>query len=102
LKKHSKSSQRSESTLKRTKARGPVQRGAKEVLGLAQTKDELFAISGTHASDARKLYDPRGDQTLDELKQQVFADVMMSSLHGILLMRWRGREIQCGSTASPT
>jgi para-nitrobenzyl esterase len=77
LKKHSKSSQRSEPTLKRTKARGPVQRGAKEVLGLAQTKDELFAISGTHASDARKLYDPRGDQTLDELKQQVFADVMM-------------------------
>jgi transposase len=32
LKKHSKSSQRSESTLKRTKARGPVQRDAKEVL----------------------------------------------------------------------
>jgi len=46
-------------------------------LGLAQTKDELFAVFGTHASDARKLYDPRGDQTLDELKQQVFADVMM-------------------------
>src|SRR5258708_13255880 len=32
LKKHSKSSQRSEPTLKRTKARGPVQRDAKEVL----------------------------------------------------------------------
>jgi hypothetical protein len=32
LKKHSKSSQRSEPTLKRTKARGPVQRNAKEVL----------------------------------------------------------------------
>jgi transposase len=32
LKKHSKSSQRSEPSLKRTKARGPVQRDAKEVL----------------------------------------------------------------------
>src|SRR5258708_20955229 len=32
LKKHSKSLQRSEPTLKRTKARGPVQRDAKEVL----------------------------------------------------------------------
>src|SRR5467141_3743081 len=32
LKKHSKSSQRSEPTMKRTKARGPVQRDAKEVL----------------------------------------------------------------------
>jgi hypothetical protein len=30
--KHSKSSQRSEPTMKRTKARGPVQRDAKEVL----------------------------------------------------------------------
>ena len=32
MKKHSKSSQRSEPNLKRTKARGPVQRDAKEVL----------------------------------------------------------------------
>jgi hypothetical protein len=32
LKKHRKSSLRSESTLKRTKARGPVQRDAKEVM----------------------------------------------------------------------
>ena len=32
MKKHSKSSQRSEPTMKRTKARGPVQRDAKEVL----------------------------------------------------------------------
>jgi hypothetical protein len=32
LKKHSKSSQRSEPSLKRTKARGPVQRDTKEVL----------------------------------------------------------------------
>ena len=32
MKKHGKSSQRSEPTMKRTKARGPVQRDAKEVL----------------------------------------------------------------------
>ena len=46
-------------------------------LGLAQTKEELFAVFGAHASQARVLYDPRGDQTLDELKQQVFSDGMM-------------------------
>jgi para-nitrobenzyl esterase len=40
----------------------------------AQNKDEVFAVFGPNAAEARKLYDPRGDQTLDELKQQVFAD----------------------------
>ena len=39
---------------------------------LART--ELFAIFGANAGEARKLYDPQGDQTLDELKQQVFCD----------------------------
>jgi para-nitrobenzyl esterase len=42
--------------------------------GSAQSKDELFAIFGANADEARKLYDPKGDQTLDELKQQVFCD----------------------------
>ena len=42
--------------------------------GSADSKDELFAIFGANAVQARKLYDPQGDQTLDELKQQVFAD----------------------------
>jgi para-nitrobenzyl esterase len=46
-------------------------------LGVANTKDELFIRFGEHAAEARKLYDPRGDQTLEELKQQVFADGMM-------------------------
>jgi para-nitrobenzyl esterase len=46
-------------------------------LGTAQTKDALFAIFGVHAAEARKLYDPRGDQTFDELKQQVLVDGMM-------------------------
>jgi para-nitrobenzyl esterase len=42
--------------------------------GSADSKDELFAIFGANADEARKLYDPQGDQTLDELKQQVFCD----------------------------
>ena len=42
--------------------------------GSAASKDELFAIFGANAGEARKLYDPQGDQTLDELKQQVFCD----------------------------
>jgi para-nitrobenzyl esterase len=47
-------------------------------IGSANKKDALFAIFGAYAADARKLYDPRGDQTLDELKQQVFADRTMT------------------------
>jgi para-nitrobenzyl esterase len=47
-------------------------------VGVANSKDELFAIFGSHADEARKLYDPNGDQTLDELKQQVFADRTMT------------------------
>jgi para-nitrobenzyl esterase len=43
-------------------------------IGTARNKDELFALFGPDANQARKLYDPHGDQTLDELKQQVFAD----------------------------
>jgi para-nitrobenzyl esterase len=43
-------------------------------IGTAKSKDELFAVFGPVAQQARKLYDPRGDQSLDELKQQVFAD----------------------------
>ena len=42
--------------------------------GTADSKDQLFAIFGANADEARKLYDPQGDQTLDELKQQVFCD----------------------------
>jgi len=43
-------------------------------IGNASGKDDLFSVFGSNASEARKLYDPRGDQLLDELKQQVFAD----------------------------
>jgi para-nitrobenzyl esterase len=43
-------------------------------IGTASSKEELFAMFGPYGEQARKLYDPHGDQTLDELKQQVFAD----------------------------
>ena len=55
----------------------PVMIGANDrdlALGIAASKDELFAAFGDGTAEARKRYDPRGDQTLDELKQQVFAD----------------------------
>jgi para-nitrobenzyl esterase len=55
----------------------PVMVGANDRdlgIGRANNKDELFALFGADADQARKLYDPRGDETLDELKQQVFAD----------------------------
>ncbi len=43
-------------------------------IGIAESKEQLFAVFGPDAAEARKLYDPRGDQTLDELKEQVYAD----------------------------
>ena len=46
-------------------------------IGDATSKDHLLAIFGPDAATARKLYDPRDDQTLNELKQQVFADRSM-------------------------
>jgi len=58
----------------------PVIIGANERdlgLGVANSKDELFAVFGANAAQARKVYDPAGDQPLDELKQQVFADKAM-------------------------
>src|SRR5260370_37122359 len=57
LKKHSKSSQRSEPSLKRTKARGPVQRDAKEVLAevLGKLTGKLDAPAGsTSAKENRR------------------------------------------------
>lgn len=55
----------------------PVLIGADDrelAIGSAGSKDELFAYFGPDAEKARRVYDPRGDQTLAELKQQVFAD----------------------------
>ena len=46
--------------------------------GTANSKDELFAIFGPNAAEAAKIYDPDGDQSLDELKQQVFSDKWMT------------------------
>ncbi|KKD37994.1 carboxylesterase [Limnoraphis robusta CS-951] len=46
-------------------------------MGIANSKEELFAQFGPDADQARQLYDPRGYQTLEELKQQVFADKLL-------------------------
>jgi para-nitrobenzyl esterase len=43
-------------------------------IGQAATKDDLFTLLGAQAAAARGLYDPTGNETLDELKQQVLAD----------------------------
>jgi para-nitrobenzyl esterase len=58
----------------------PVMIGANDRdlgLGRATSKDELFALFGVDANQARKLYDPQGDESLDELRQQVLADKTM-------------------------
>ena len=58
----------------------PVIVGANDrdlAIGSASTKYELFGVFGPDADRARKLYDPLGNQTLDELRQQVFADRTM-------------------------
>jgi len=47
-------------------------------IGSAGSKGELFGQFGPYADAARKLYDPRGDLTLGEPKQQVFADKTMT------------------------
>jgi len=55
----------------------PVIVGANDrelALGVAATKYELFGLFGPQADQARRLYDPLGSQTLDEVRQQVFAD----------------------------
>jgi para-nitrobenzyl esterase len=62
-------------------AQVPVMIGANDrdlALGVAESKDQLFAVFGPDADAARRTYDPRGDQALDELKQQVFADKTMA------------------------
>lgn len=43
-------------------------------LGVAESKEALFAPFGDLVAAARVAYDPNGDQTLDELKQDVWAD----------------------------
>src|ERR1700746_2834747 len=59
LKKHSKSSQRSEPSLKRTKARGPVQRDAKEVL--AEVLEKLTGKLNASAEVTRAKENRRGN-----------------------------------------
>jgi hypothetical protein len=61
-------------------AKVPVMIGANDRdlgAGSAESKEVLFARFGASAATARKLYDPGGDQTLDELQQQAFADMTL-------------------------
>ncbi|MBB3146700.1 para-nitrobenzyl esterase [Phyllobacterium trifolii] len=44
------------------------------VIGEAVTKEDLFALFGDYAAEARAIYDSEGSETLEELKQQVLAD----------------------------
>lgn len=58
-------------------AKGPVIVGANNHelgVGAARTKDDLFDYFGDRATEARRLYDPNGNQSLKELRQQVLAD----------------------------
>jgi para-nitrobenzyl esterase len=58
-------------------ARVPLMVGATDrdlAIGEAESNDQLFANFASGSAEARRFYDPRGDQTLNELKQQVFAD----------------------------
>ena len=83
----------------------PVIVGANDrdlAVGSASTKYELFGLFGPDADRARRLYDPLGNQTLDELRQQVFADRAMVEPARHLATRWRARARPCGSIASPT
>jgi para-nitrobenzyl esterase len=43
-------------------------------IGLAATKDDLFALFGSRAAEARALYDPTGSALLDVLIEEVLAD----------------------------
>jgi len=61
-----------------TQAKLPILVGATArdlALGVAATKDELFDALGR--VDGRPYYDPDGTASLDELKQQVFADALV-------------------------
>ena len=59
MKKHSKSSQRSEASLKRTKSRGPMQRDAKEVM--AEVLEKLTGKLGVPAVATRAKANRRGN-----------------------------------------
>jgi para-nitrobenzyl esterase len=61
-------------------ARVPVMVGANDRdlgLGVAATKEALFARFGSLADAARQTYDPDGSASFAELKQQVLADETM-------------------------
>ena len=59
---------------------GNTKRTAQAIQQKLDRLDEafLFAVFGPDAARARALYDPRGDQTLEELLVQVFMDNTMT------------------------
>src|SRR6202162_1377495 len=110
LKKHSKSSQRSEPILKRTKARGPVQRDAKEVLAevLGKLTGKLDAPAvATSAKENRRgnTVGPSRDRltvgvvitpiTVTECLQEQFTGrTARGSIHALPFRSLR--EVECG------
>jgi para-nitrobenzyl esterase len=43
-------------------------------IGAVRTKEDLFALFGDQAAEAGRRYDLNGNETFDELKQQILAD----------------------------
>lgn len=43
-------------------------------IGSVRSKEDLFALFGDLAAEARRRYDPQGSESFDELKQQILAD----------------------------
>lgn len=63
-----------------SQAQVPVMIGANDrdlALGVAGDKEALWALFGPDAEKARTVYDPDGSLSLEEAKQQVFADKYM-------------------------
>src|SRR6267143_1868910 len=88
LKKHSKSLQRSEPSLKRTKARGPVQRDAKEVL--AEVLGKLTGKLDAPAVSTSAKENRRGN-TVGPNRDRLTVGVDLQSLYPI---RHRSREVR--------
>ncbi|MBG0812488.1 hypothetical protein IY145_24470 [Methylosinus sp. H3A] len=60
-------------------------------VGGAQSKDMPLALFRDNAADAKPLYDPSGADTLDERKQQAFADKTLVEPSRHLADAWAAR-----------
>ena len=79
---------------------GNTKRTAQAIQQKLDRLDEafLFAVFGPDAARAQALYDPRGDQTLEELLVQVFMDSTMTEPARYLATSWRALASRYGST----